>query len=58
MDPCIYNATPDVRKKDPFRELYLAQSEEDRSGGMEEKIAVNLWHVLCFPAKIACKLGN
>lgn len=42
MDPCIYNAMPDVGKEDPFHELYIAQSKEDRSGGMEEKIAVNL----------------
>lgn len=42
MDPCIYNAMPDVGKADPFHRLYLAQSKEDRSGGMEEKIAVNL----------------
>lgn len=58
MEPCIYNTTPDVGKEDPFHELYLAQSKEDRNGGMEEKIAVNLQCVLCFPAKIACKLGN
>lgn len=42
MEPCIYNATPDAGKEDPFHELYLAQCKEDRSGRMEEKTAVNL----------------
>lgn len=29
MEPCIYNATPDVRKEDSFHEFYPSRSKEN-----------------------------
>lgn len=52
MESYIRNAVPDVGKKYPFCKLLLAQIKENVSGGMEERIMVNLQCVFCFQTKL------
>lgn len=42
MESYIHNVMPDVGKKYPFCKLLLVQIKENVSGGMEERIMVNL----------------